>query len=320
MEKNLVIPSHIQIETVAGICNYRCIMCPIEESIRNGIMDNKTFEKILLKLQPYLCHQRFLSLCSLGEPLIDKKVSEKIRIAKRLGFRGTGIYTNGELLTEEIAARLLDAGLDTLIISIDGFTSEVQAAIRVRSHLERVVSNVEQFIALREKHKSKTRVMIRFIRQELNKHQEGDFHNFWKARIKDGCGDTISIYNVHNSGRKVLNFMRKPSEEVIEKMKGLKCPEIYERLEIALDGSINFCCGDQFGYHQIGNILDSDLAELYNSPLHISYRKAMDKGHILDMELCRDCTVAYSIATRAINRPDEPILPSGSTGQLIQIQ
>jgi hypothetical protein len=25
------VPSHIQIETVAGYCNVRCVMCPIEK-------------------------------------------------------------------------------------------------------------------------------------------------------------------------------------------------------------------------------------------------------------------------------------------------
>ncbi len=170
MRNNTIIPSHIQIETVSGMCTVRCIMCQIEQSKRKELMNNETFTKILLKLQPYLYNQQFFSLCGLGETLIDKNVHEKIKIAKKLGFRGTGISTNGTLLNEKISKKLLDAKLDTLIISIDGFTSKTQGAIRVGSNLNEIILNVQRFIALREMSKSRTKIIIRFTRQELNKH------------------------------------------------------------------------------------------------------------------------------------------------------
>lgn len=291
-----VIPSHIQIETVAGLCNVRCIMCPIEQSKRKEIMTGGTFTKILKKLQPYLYNQKFLSLCGLGETLIDKNTHEKIKIAKEMGFRGTGIYTNGTLLNEEISEKLLDAELDSLIISIDGFTSRTQEAIRVGSNLNEIISNVERFITLRDI-KSKTRIVIRFIKQELNKHEENDFYNFWKQRIKSSYNDSISIYNVHNFGGMFLNFDEKLNDDLLSKIRKLKCPEIYERLMINSDGSICFCCGDQLGHYNIGNVLDDDLIKLYNSKYYIHYRELIEKGEILNLELCKNCSVVYSIAT-----------------------
>ncbi len=301
MNDKVVIPSVIQVETVAGICNYACIMCPIDQSPRTEIMDNDRFTRILLKLVPYLDHQKLLSFCGLGEMLIDKHVHEKIWIAKELGFRGTGIYSNGELLTAEITQRLFNAHLDTLIVSIDGFTAETEAKIRIGSHLEKVVANVERFIALREEHQWKTRLMIRFTKQALNAHEEADFYKFWSSRIKSRHRDTISIYHVHNVGGSAC-FTDKLSEKVLAEIKSrkLKCPEIYERLDIASDGSLHFCCGDQFGHYHIGNILEDDLVELYNSPHFVAYREAMERGNILDLELCKNCSVAYSIATREI--------------------
>ncbi len=303
MENNVIIPSHIQIETVAGICNYACIMCPIDQSLRHEIMSNEKFVRILEKLKPHLADQQFLSLCGLGETLIDRGVTEKIRAAKSMGFRGTGIYTNGELLTEAIAQKLLDVKLDTLIISIDGFTAETQAKIRVHSHLNVVVANTERFIAVRENHTHKTRLMIRFTRQELNKHEEKDFFEFWKAKIQSGPGDTISVYNVHNAGDTVALHVNDGPESLRAKVRGkkLKCSEVYERLDIASDGSINFCCGDQFGKIRVGNILAGNLPELYNSETHRQYRAAMEEGRIFDLELCKNCSVACSIATRAIH-------------------
>lgn len=297
--ENIIIPSHILIETVEGICNNRCIMCPIESSIRKGIMDNKTFAKILNKLQPFLDHQQFLSFCGLGETLLDRNTPDKIKFAKQLGFQGIGIYTNGLTLDEKMSRQLLDAGLDTLIISIDGFTSKVHEAIRLGSNLTKVVSNLEQFILLRNTGDYKTKIIIRFNKQELNQHEENDFCNFWKTKINKDRNDAVIVYNIHNVGGWGLD---KLDNEMLNKMKGLKCPEIYERCMIGSDGSIVFCCGDQFGFYNIGNIFEDGLIQLYNSPRYVEYREAMNQGRILDLELCKNCSVAYSIATRAIKQ------------------
>jgi MoaA/NifB/PqqE/SkfB family radical SAM enzyme len=280
-------------------------MCPIKTSKRKEIVDNVRFTKILKSLKPYTNKIKFLSLVGLGEPLIDKQVAEKIKIAKKMGFHGTGIYTNGTLLDEKMAKKILDAKLDTLMVSIDGFTSKTQGAIRVGTNLDHIVSNVERFIALREKKKSKTKIVIRFIRQELNKHEEKDFYDFWKSRIKSKYNDTISIYNVHNYGGSLPNFDKKLNADLLDKTKKLKCPEIYDRLLIQSDGLVNFCCGDQFGHYHIGNVLEEDPVKLYNSKHYIHYREQIEKGNILKLELCKNCSVAYSIATRKINTPNE---------------
>ena len=67
---------------------------------------------------------------------------------------------------------------------------------------------------------------------------------------------------------------------------------------IGSDGSICFCCGDQFEHYNIGNVLDDDPIKLYNSKYYIHYRESMRKGEILNLELCKNCSVPYSIATR----------------------
>lgn len=299
MINDKVIPSHIQIETVSGMCNLRCIMCPIEHSKRKEIMNNETFAKILETLQPYLYNQKFLSLCGLGETLIDKNTCEKIKIAKKKGFGGIGIYTNGTLLSEKRSEKLLEAKLDSLIISIDGFTSKTQEAIRIGSNLNEIISNVEHFIALRrEKNKAKTRIIIRFSRQELNKHEENDFYNFWKSRIESSYNDSFLFYDVHNFGGNALNFNDTLSDNLLNRIRKLKCPVINERLMINSDGSVCFCCGDQFGHYDIGNVLDNDPIKLYNSKYYIHYRESMRKGEILNLELCKNCSIPHSIATK----------------------
>ena len=67
------------------------------------------------------------------------------------------------------------------------------------------------------------------------------------------------------------------------------------------DGSLALCCCDQFGHYDIGNVLDDDPIELFNSKYFTQYREKMKKGKILNLELCKNCSVVYSITTREIN-------------------
>ena len=98
-------------------------------------------------------------------------------------------------------------------------------------------------------------------------------------------------------GGKRPNFNEKLDNEMLEFIRKLECPEIFERLMIFSDGSLGLCCGDQFGLSNLGNVLDDDPIELYNSKFFNHYREIMRKGEILNLEFCKNCSIPYSIAT-----------------------
>ena len=162
------VPSHVQIETVNRFCDARCPMCTIkfvpehkkitkDEFSNNGmsraaeIMTLETFKAIVIKFKPYVERIRFLSLHGCGEPLLDKNLSEKIKYAKDIGFKEVGFTSNCNALTEKTSKKLLEAGLNCIIPSIDGLTKEVHETIRPRTDYERTVNNVRYFIKLRGK-------------------------------------------------------------------------------------------------------------------------------------------------------------------------
>lgn len=113
-------PSHLQIEVVAGYCTADCVMCTISKTPRKGVLGLSEYRAILDKFVPYTDRLQYLTLHGMGEPLLDKTLPEKIDIAKRLGFHGTGFATNATELNEQLSGRLLRSGLDTIIFSIDG--------------------------------------------------------------------------------------------------------------------------------------------------------------------------------------------------------
>jgi sulfatase maturation enzyme AslB (radical SAM superfamily) len=276
-----IIPYQIQIEIVAGRCNIRCVMCPLKKSIRKEIMSDDTFEKIVYQLLSIKDDIKIFTLLGLGETLLDKNVSNKVKIAKDYGYKEVGIFTNGMLLNKNTTDKLISSGLDVLICSIDGYSKEVQESIRNKSNLKKIIKNLDYFI----KKRISTKIIIRFTRQEANKNEWKTFHKFWSRKLTKN--DLILCYDVHNAGRNIK----------VDKVKSenLKCTEVYKRMIIFSDGSVGLCCGDQFGHYDIGNILMDNPVKLYNHAIFKYYRKEMDKGNISKLDLCKDCTVAHSI-------------------------
>jgi hypothetical protein len=286
MEK--IIPLQVQIETVAGLCNSKCTMCPIAGSRKKEIMTNDIFEKIVYKLLPIRNNLKIFSLLGLGETLIDPDTAKKIKIAKDYNFTEVGVFTNAMLLSEDMTMQLLQAGIDVFIFSIDGYSPAVYENIRIGLKLQTVINNIDFLLKERDKQKKNVKIIIRFTKQESNCQEWNDFLKFWLNKLDKKYGDMISVYDVHNAGE---DFQKVP--EGMKILPKIHCPEIY-KLKIFSDGEMGFCCGDQFGDIHIGNILDENVIELYNHALFRHYRDEISKGNILDLELCRNCSVATS--------------------------
>ncbi len=95
-------------------CNLRCRHCPQGRvSTAEGFMDEQTLRECLQHCSGYT------ELNWRGEPLLHPRLLDFVRIAKQTnGSLRLGFHTNGILLTEDCFARLIDAGLDWLHVSL----------------------------------------------------------------------------------------------------------------------------------------------------------------------------------------------------------
>lgn len=129
-------------------CNLSCRTCVRHSwSESTGFMRMDTYRRLLAGLRS-VASFRCATFWGFGEPLLHPHIAEMVGLAKELGAR-TEIITNGLLLTKEKAAALIDAGLDSLVVSVDGASPEAYADIRSGANLRLVQQNVEQLQALR---------------------------------------------------------------------------------------------------------------------------------------------------------------------------
>jgi radical SAM protein with 4Fe4S-binding SPASM domain len=132
----------VQVE-VTTACNARCIYCPtavLGDAWPRRHMSLADFRRILPMLarsaRPSPWVQPLLHLQGWGEPLLNPDFPAIVATAKRAGMR-IGTTSNAMALDSETAARLIEAGVDVLSLSVAG-VDERNDAIRRGTRLARV--------------------------------------------------------------------------------------------------------------------------------------------------------------------------------------
>ncbi|MEW5938074.1 MAG: radical SAM protein [Chloroflexota bacterium] len=149
-------------------CNLDCITCfrnAWEQPI--GRMSEETFERFFAGLRR-LSPRPDVYFGGVGEPLFHPKTIEWIQRVKELGVKAE-LITNGTILNEKIARRLIDAGLDLLWVSIDGATPESYEDVRLGAELPLVLENMRRLFRMRKGgHFPQPEIGVAFVAMKRN--------------------------------------------------------------------------------------------------------------------------------------------------------
>lgn len=150
-------------------CNLDCITCfrnAWEQPI--GRMTEDTFENIFNSLKQ-MEHIPDVYFGGIGEPLFHVKTIEWIRrIKQELGVK-VELITNGTILTEKKSRELIDTGLDTLWVSIDGASPESYADVRMGAELPNIITNMKRLVKMRAPgHYPKPEIGVAFVAMKRN--------------------------------------------------------------------------------------------------------------------------------------------------------
>ena len=177
-------PKYFQIETVR-ICNARCPFCAIDKWDKSvPLMEDSLFEKIVSEFKNYTKWIEFVALQRAGEPLLDKKISQRVKLLKSIGIKKISMSTNASLLTENKAEELLKSGLDEIILSIDSIDKENYEKMRVGLKYENTITNIKNYFFIRDKINQKSTIRVRgvsFYDITLPEHREEmiRWESFW---------------------------------------------------------------------------------------------------------------------------------------------
>ena len=172
------------------------------------------------------------------------------------------------------------------------------------------------------------KVLVRMVRQQLNKDQWNDYNIFWKELMSPEKGDDVIGLDIHNTGGKVVDYdkMRVSNFEDLEqqhwdhyikstdsgdyiKLTTPKdnsdkvyikahevedlggCPDLFSRFSIFASGDVALCSADQAEYFKLGNVIKEDPIEIFNNNRFTDYRNKWMSKEYKKLEHCRDCSI-----------------------------
>lgn len=287
-------PKFVQIETVSG-CNARCRMCSVHDWKRTkSAMSDALFNKLVVELSMHRDWIEQVTLQMGGEPLLDRRLEDRVAALKRAGIRSVAFTTNASLLSEARAQRLLDAGLDMIDFSIDGASETTFEAIRVNLSYEEVRDNVLRFLALRDASYRQVQVRVRMVIQRENAHELDAFVAYWRSRL--GPQDYVlgRFLNWWAGWREdlaavpgALLHKKPPAAEV----NPLPCLAPFSTLVILSDGRVPLCCLDYNADTPMGSAAESDIASVWRGEAFGRVRALHRTGGRAAMSFCHDCHI-----------------------------
>jgi len=141
-------PRDLTIETTTR-CNLRCVMC--WHSFGSGIEPMDMPKMFVDMLAGYMKRANFMQLHGNGEPLLSLAFWRILDIVAGQCRDGTciSINSNGQLLTDKIAAKLVRSPLHNINISLDAATHATYKKIR-GADFDNVLKNIRNLISARK--------------------------------------------------------------------------------------------------------------------------------------------------------------------------
>jgi organic radical activating enzyme len=285
-------PKYLQIETISG-CNARCVMCSVESWTRTkAVMSDRLFGKIVDEVRGHSDWIERVIVQLDGEPLLDKRLENRIRAMKSAGMRKVSFATNGSLMTEARAASIIDAGVDSIDFSIDGATAETFEAIRIRLSFDTVRDNVLRFLELRDRMRPEIIVRVRMAIQPSNAQEFKSFVEFWRARLSPNdtvFGKPVQEWSTWERDVGHLDGLAIRTLPPNLDFNSLPCVSPFDSVVILSDGRVPLCCLDYNAETPMGDVNESSIAEVWNGEAFRRVRGLHLANGRRSMATCTDC-------------------------------
>ena len=237
-------PLEVRIETV-NACNSTCSFCPMniyseETKNRNVVrMDKGLFEKIIKELHDEKFDGEFKWYTE-NEPLLDRRLTEFVTYAKKEvpKVRRMQIDTNGLLLTEELGAGLIEAGINHL--HINDYSKNGKGGINHRK--EKIKSIYDK-------------LHLKFP----------DIKIVHRPRLLEEVLDSRGGHAPNN--RLVLAESPKVS-----------CVYPYYQFPITSNGNVGLCCVDTVFEEPLGNVNNNSIKSIWKSASYQNFREDLSLG------------------------------------------
>lgn len=276
---------------VTNRCNAKCHFCPRDATPHQGMMSPETVAQSLVRVREYHEHAArafaptpvdcSISLCGLGEPLLNKHLPDYIRAVREAGFRCT-ISSNAALLDERRARAVLDAGLQAIYINVGDIDGSYEDVYKLPFPKTR--DNIVRFVELAG---DRCEVCIVLVDYKEDPEHVAAMREYWGAY---GIS-TFQEFEIMNRGGSLfvdhMQYESFPEQAAAQRL--LRdgdatplCGAPFAYLFVGYDSNYYLCCSDWEKKAPVGSIFDDSFMDVAGAKLR----------HIADRQtVCRSCNL-----------------------------
>ncbi len=296
------LPVSISFEPTTS-CNLRCPECPsgLREFTRpRGMLKKDFFTKTIDEIYKDILYLIFYFQ---GEPYLNKNFLEMVSYASSKGMY-TATSTNAHFLTDEMAKKTVESGLDRLIISLDGTTQEVYEQYRREGNIEKVIEGARNIVKWKKELKSKTPfVFFQFLVVRPNEHQIEEVKKLAKeVGVDEVRFKTAQIYDYENDPNQLIpkneKFSRykkdKEGRQIAKNKLQNHCSKLWGANVITWDGMVVPCCFDKDATHRLGDLKKQSFKEIWHNKNYKAFRKELTTSR-KNIDICANCSEGLSV-------------------------
>ena len=302
----LVKPFTVLIEP-SSLCNFKCVQCfqslrePSYFTRTQGTLPLARFRRVMEQLQAWPGPKlKVLKLSLYGEPLLNPDFCEMLRLAREADVaERIETTTNASLLSRDIAAKLVEYGLDYARVSIYASDQAKHLAVtgsaldigvihenlRVLQEIKTCRGSEKPFVSCKmldaygEENERFTR-MYEDVADEvyLDKPHgwiQVDGADFIKKFYRDGAAGAMADLRQHSTRR-------------------IACPMAFTTMAVRSNGDVSPCCVDFIGGTNLGNVDKTSLQEIWNSDPWYEFGKMQLEDRKTENSSCARCDIHLS--------------------------
>ncbi len=290
------LPMTISFEPTTA-CNLRCPECPSglrSFSRATGNLKADFFRESISQISSTLMYLIFYFQ---GEPFINPDFLDMVKFASEKNIY-TITSTNAHFITDDVAKRTVESGLDRMIISLDGTTQEVYEQYRKEGDIEKVLQGAKNMVKWKKKLNSQTpHLVFQFLVVKPNEHQ---IKEVYKLAEEIGIDEvklkTAQVYDYKHgnplipTNEKFARYAIQPDGTYKVKNKLLNhCWKLWHACVITWDGTMVPCCFDKDAKHTFGSLRTQAFREVWQNDQAQNFRSKIREGRD-KIDICANCT------------------------------
>jgi len=293
-------PTFLSIEP-SSVCQLHCPQCPCGkrggELRSDAFMSLSTFNKILHDAKGWVHTFQFYFQ---GEPLLNPHLSEMIRLAHEAHIY-TICSTNALALTPLLARQLVEAGLDRMVVSIDGLSENSYQTYRRGGSLNKALQGLVFLRQAKQQTGSRMHIELQCLRLKSNEHEWKMFRRSYRQMGADSLSLKTAQFYDYEQGNALFptdsrysrycrmdDGMYRPKNRM-KSLKNKPCRRVSLGCVITVNGDVLPCCFDKTSRYRMGNILLTELDQIWKGSAFQTFRQQVTHNR-MEYAMCGNCT------------------------------